>query len=134
MARIRSRNTRPEMAVRRLLHAMGLRFRLHRKDLPGKPDIVLPRHRLAIFVHGCFWHQHENCRLASKPKTRTEYWEPKLAANIQRDARAADTLVGMGWRVEIVWECDARQPDRLASRIDAIAASLSGSRPGAEDP
>src|SRR6218665_568865 len=101
MASIRSSNTRPEIAVRRALHAKGLRFRLHRKDLPGKPDIVLPRHRLAVFVHGCFWHQHPGCRLASKPKSRHDYWEPKLAGNVARDFRATGQLEALGWRVAV---------------------------------
>jgi DNA mismatch endonuclease (patch repair protein) len=117
MSRIRSGNTRPEIAVRRLLHALGYRFRLHRRDLPGKPDIVLPRHRLAIFVHGCFWHQHTGCRLASKPKTRQEYWTPKLAGNVARDARAQAALRAAGWRVEVIWECDARRPLQLERRV-----------------
>lgn len=124
MARIRSSNTKPEIAVRRLLHARGLRFRLHRRDLPGKPDIVLPRHRLAIFVHGCFWHQHPGCRLASRPKTRTDYWMPKLSANVERDARAVSGLTDMGWRVETIWECDVRHHDKLAARIDELVSRL----------
>ena len=128
MARIRSSNTKPEIAVRRLLHARGLRFRLHRRDLPGKPDIVLPRHRLAIFVHGCFWHQHPGCRLASRPKTRTDYWMPKLFANVERDARAVSGLTDMGWRVETIWECDVRQPDKLAARIDELVSRLQPAR------
>ena len=117
MARIRSVDTRPEIAVRRLLHAMGYRFRLHRRDLPGKPDIVLPRHRLAIFVHGCFWHQHAGCRLASRPKTRQDYWTPKLAGNVARDEAAQAALRKLGWRVEVIWECDARDPVRLQERV-----------------
>jgi DNA mismatch endonuclease (patch repair protein) len=122
MAGIRSSNTRPEIAVRRALHARGLRFRLHRKDLPGKPDIVLPKHRLVIFVHGCFWHQHPDCRLASKPKSRQDYWEPKLAGNAARDLRAAEQLEVLGWRVVVIWECDTRKPEHLAQQITDIAA------------
>src|SRR5580704_13053728 len=87
MARIRSSNTQPGLAVRGLLHSMGFRYRLHRRNLPGRPDLVLPRHRLAIFVHGCFWHQHPGCKLASRPKTRGDYWSPKLASNVARDER-----------------------------------------------
>lgn len=124
MSRIRSKDTKPEMAVRQLLHARGLRFRLHRRDLPGKPDILLPRHRLAIFVHGCFWHQHAGCRLASKPKSRIEYWTPKLAGNVRRDQEAQAALRALGWRVEIVWECDARSVDRIESRLGEILATL----------
>lgn len=124
MSRIRSSGTKPEIAVRRMLHANGLRFRLNRKDLPGRPDIVLPRHRLVIFVHGCFWHQHPGCRLASWPKTRHEYWQPKLAGNVERDARSAEALKAMGWMVETIWECDTRLPDRLTAKIDTIIAQL----------
>ena len=117
MSRIRSSNTRPEIAVRRVLHALGYRFRLHRRDLPGKPDIVLPRHRLALFVHGCFWHQHPGCRLASKPKTRQDYWTPKLAGNVQRDRLAQEALAALGWRVAVIWECDSRKPAELERRV-----------------
>lgn len=128
MARIRSGNTQPEIAVRKLLHALGYRFRLHRRDLPGKPDIVLPRHRLAIFVHGCFWHQHPGCRLASKPKTRQEYWEPKLAGNVSRDRIAQDAVTSLGWRVAVVWECDTRDPQALLNRILSVFRQLEGPR------
>lgn len=124
MARIRSSNTRPELAVRRLLHAQGFRFRLHRKDLPGRPDLVLPRHKLAIFVHGCFWHQHVGCRLASSPKSRQDYWNPKLAGNVERDRRNVAQLRSDGWRVEVVWECDTRKPELLANRIAKIIRAL----------
>lgn len=120
MARIRSKNTRPEMAVRSALHQLGFRFRLHQADMPGKPDIVFASRRLAVFVHGCFWHQHTRCRLASKPKSRQEYWGPKLAANVARDRRHLAELAAMGWRAEIIWECDARDPDRLADRLAAL--------------
>ena len=120
MARIRSRDTKPEIAVRRLLHSLGYRFRLHRRDLPGKPDIVLPRHRLVIFVHGCFWHQHPDCRLASRPKTRQNYWGPKLAGNVRRDQTAQDSLRSLGWRVAVVWECDTRKPLTLVQRIESL--------------
>lgn len=124
MSRIRSKDTKPEVTVRRLLHARGLRFRLHRHDLPGKPDIVLPRYQLAIFVHGCFWHQHEGCRLASTPKSRTEYWGPKLAGNIRRDKEARAALLALGWRVEIIWECDVRRAQSIERRIDEILTRL----------
>jgi DNA mismatch endonuclease (patch repair protein) len=120
MARIRSRDTKPEIAVRRLLHSLGYRFRLHRRDLPGRPDIVLPRHRLAIFVHGCFWHQHPDCRLASRPKTRQDYWGPKLAGNVSRDQIAQESLRSLGWRVAVVWECDTRKPIALLQRVESL--------------
>lgn len=124
MSRIRSKNTNPEVTVRRMLHARGLRFRLHRRDLPGKPDIVFPRHRLAILVHGCFWHQHEGCRLASKPKSRIEYWTPKLSGNVRRDLKAQAALRALGWRVEIIWECEARSAKAIDARLSEILSTL----------
>jgi DNA mismatch endonuclease (patch repair protein) len=126
MARIRSSNTQPELAVRRMLHAMGLRFRLHRRDLPGRPDLVLPRHRLVILVHGCFWHQHAGCRLASNPKSHRKYWAPKLAGNVERDKRNTTLLRKAGWRVETIWECEARKPEALAARLERITGELLG--------
>ena len=113
-------NTRPEIRVRSALHAMGLRFRIHRKDLPGKPDIVLPRHNLAIFVHGCFWHQHPGCKLASRPRTRQEFWEAKFQANRLRDKRNQLALEEMGWRVEVVWECETMDKAQLGKVLDAM--------------
>jgi DNA mismatch endonuclease, patch repair protein len=110
------------------MHASGFRFRLHRRDLPGRPDLVLPRHRLVILVHGCFWHQHAGCRLASKPKTHKRYWRPKLAANVERDQRNAALLRAAGWRVETIWECEARKQEALAARIADIAGSLANER------
>ncbi|HDZ73075.1 MAG TPA: DNA mismatch endonuclease Vsr [Aurantimonas coralicida] len=120
MSRIRAKNTKPELAIRRAIHALGYRFRLHRKDLPGKPDIVMARHQLVIFVHGCFWHQHHGCKLASKPKSATDYWGPKLARNVARDAEASAALRLAGWQVETVWECDTRVPTRLQARLEEI--------------
>lgn len=117
MARIRSRDTGPELAVRRMLHAMGHRFGLHRRDLPGKPDVVLPARRLALFVHGCFWHRHPGCRFATFPKTRADYWGPKLAGNVARDRRASEQLAVAGWRVEVIWECELRDADQLRDRL-----------------
>ena len=106
MGRIRSRDTKPEMIVRSLLHRMGFRFRVNRKDLPGKPDIVLPKYRTVIFVHGCFWHRHKGCRLATMPGSNREFWEAKFKANQERDKRNRRELVEAGWRVIIVWECE----------------------------
>ncbi len=106
MSGIRGRNTRPELLVRRYLHAEGFRYRLHARHLPGTPDIVLPRYRAVIFVHGCFWHRHEGCQYAYRPKSNTEFWEAKLSANAARDARSVDSLAALGWSVFIVWECD----------------------------
>jgi DNA mismatch endonuclease (patch repair protein) len=116
MGRFRGKDTKPEMLVRRTLHRMGLRFRLHRKDLPGTPDIVLPGRRLAIFVHGCFWHHHEGCSTARIPPTRPDFWKAKFRYNKKRDLENAEKLRGMGWNVVEIWECDARRAtleDRL---------------------
>lgn len=108
MSGIRHKNTLPEMLVRQFLHRHGFRFRLHRRDLAGKPDIVLPRHSLCIFVHGCFWHRHSGCRLASKPKTREAFWEAKFEQNTSRDRRNILELENAGWRIAIIWECGLR--------------------------
>jgi len=105
MRGIRSHDTQPELALRKYLHALGYRFRLHRKDLPGSPDLVLPRHHLAIFVHGCFWHRHAGCFYATTPGTRASFWESKFEANVRRDRKACKELEYSGWRVLIVWEC-----------------------------
>lgn len=106
MSRIRGKDTGPELTVRRFLHACGFRFRLHPKELPGKPDIVLPRYRAAVFVNGCFWHVH-NCPLgAVKPKTNATFWESKRQGNVERDARKVAALVQLGWRVKVLWECN----------------------------
>ena len=118
MSRIRSGNTKPEIAVRRTLHVLGYRFRLHRKDLPGKPDIVLPKYKTVIFVHGCFWHRHENCRYSYNPKSRTEFWQDKFAANIERDKRSAADLKMLGWRQLVIWECETRNPENIRSIIE----------------
>lgn len=115
MSRIGPKNTKPELAVRRLLHAAGRRFRLHRKGLPGTPDIVFGPKRAAIFVHGCFWHGH-SCRLGRAPQTRTDFWKEKMAANRARDARKVDELVGAGWRVLTVWQCALRDPQDVLQR------------------
>ena len=120
MRRIRGRDTAPEMAVRRAIFARGLRFRLHRGDLPGRPDVVLPGRRLAIFVHGCFWHRHAGCARCTDPGTRADFWQAKFAANVARDARVQAELVTAGWRVETVWECEAAKPETLARRLDGI--------------
>jgi DNA mismatch endonuclease (patch repair protein) len=119
MRSITKKNTRPELAVRQMLHAMGFRFRLHRRDLPGTPDIVLPAHKTAIQVHGCFWHQHRGCRHAKLPRTRPEYWLPKLARNVERDAEAKAALRGAGWRVLAIWECETKMPEKLQRRLIA---------------
>ena len=106
MSRIKSHDTAPELAVRRALHGLGYRFRLHRRDLPGRPDVVLPKHRIAILVHGCFWHRHFACIDCSNPKTRRQYWAPKLLCNQKRDARNRRLLRRLGWKpIVVIWEC-----------------------------
>lgn len=124
MRRIRSRDTAPEMAVRRMAHRLGLRFRLHRSDLPGTPDLVFPRHRTAVFVHGCFWHRHQGCRRASTPATRTEFWADKFRKNIRRDLAAVEALADMGWRSVVIWECQVRDTHALEQTLLAIAGRL----------
>ena len=106
MSRIKSGNTKPEIVVRSLLHNMGYRFRLHRKDLPGKPDIVLPRYKSVIFVHGCFWHRHKGCKNATSPKTKIIFWREKFKANVERDRKVQKELNSMGWSIQIIWECE----------------------------
>lgn len=123
MAGIRGKDTKPEMLVRRCLHSLGFRFRLHRRDLPGNPDVVLPRWRAVVFVHGCFWHRH-GCRNSQMPTTRTEFWETKLERNAERDKEAARRLKAGGWRVFVVWECALRGADRLSP--DELAERLKG--------
>lgn len=125
MAGIGPKDTKPEIAVRKLLHAMGYRFRLHRRDLPGTPDIVLPKYRLALFVHGCFWHRHPGCRFATWPKTRREFWRSKFAANVERDKRVQQELHDAGWRVETIWECHTRAPSTMRETLKQIMKKAS---------
>ncbi len=119
MAGIRGRDTAPELAVRRIAHRMGLRFRLQRKDLPGRPDLVFPKHRLAVFVHGCFWHRHEGCRHASTPKSRIAFWKKKFTANVVRDARQEAALRALGWRVLVIWQCETGDGAAVERRLAA---------------
>jgi DNA mismatch endonuclease (patch repair protein) len=121
MSRIRGKDTRPELVLRRGLHAMGLRFRLHRKDLPGRPDMVFPRYRAAVLVHGCFWHGHD-CPLFKWPATRREFWQAKIEGNCARDLRDLAGLAAAGWRVLVVWECALKGPARLP--IDIVLAEI----------
>lgn len=123
MARIRSKNTRPEVLTRSAVQALGLRFRNHVDDLPGKPDLANKTRKWAIFVHGCFWHSHAGCRLASSPKSNTSYWGEKLARNQARDAEKIAALEAQGYRVLIVWECDVRDGARLQRALEAFFAS-----------
>lgn len=120
MRRIKSKAMKPEMAVRQLVHRLGYRFRLHRKDLPGKPDLVFSGRRKVIFVHGCFWHQHSNCRDGRPPRSNLDYWKPKLERNLNRDITAANELKDAGWQVLIVWECETRDAEDLAKRLAAF--------------
>lgn len=120
MAGIRSKNSRAELIVRRLLFASGYRFRLHRRDLPGTPDIVMPGRKVAIFVHGCFWHMHYGCRFAKLPATRPEFWGAKLQGNSERDRRTTLSFLAMGWRVLWLWECATRSPIATASLSERI--------------
>jgi DNA mismatch endonuclease, patch repair protein len=114
MGRVKGSNTRPELVVRSIVHRLGFRFRLHRRDLPGCPDIVLPKHKKIIFVHGCFWHGHEGCRRSARPTSNESFWDRKLTGNIERDKRNQDKLREMGWQVLIVWECEVKDAKRLS--------------------
>ena len=113
MSAIKSKNTKPEIKVRKFLHSMGYRFRLHRKDLPGKPDLVLPKYRTAIFVNGCFWHQHKECKYSRLPKTNIDFWKRKLEGNSQRDKLNQSKLKDMGWKVIIIWECQIKEIENI---------------------
>lgn len=118
MARVRGRDTKPELIVRRLLHSRGYRYRLHDRGLPGTPDLVFPGRRKVIFVHGCFWHRHQGCSLARMPKSRLDFWAPKLEGNRARDELKLAALTEQGWDAIIVWECELRDLDALASKLD----------------
>jgi len=113
MSRVKSKNTSPEVRVRRAAHALGLRFRLHRRDIPGIPDIVFKKYKVAIFVHGCFWHRHKRCEKSTMPKTQTEFWKNKFRHNVQRDRRVARALHELGWNVQVIWECETKDPRTL---------------------
>lgn len=117
MSRIRSGNTKPELLVRSLLHRMGYRFRLHRKDLPGKPDIVLPKHKAVIFIHGCFWHHHDGCKYAYIPKTRQEFWKAKFKSNVERDRKVKKQLKEKNWRILVIWECELLNIESTIKRL-----------------
>lgn len=121
-------NTSPERRVRQFLHKNGRRFRLHNKDLPGTPDIVLPRYGAVIFVHGCFWHRHGGCAKATTPRTRQEFWKDKFARNVERDAHNEKALRALGWKVLTVWECEARSEDRLKVKLRSVLGATSRGR------
>jgi DNA mismatch endonuclease, patch repair protein len=125
MAGVRTKHTEPELKVRSVAHRLGYRFRLHRKDLPGSPDIVFPRLQAVVFVHGCFWHRHAGCRKASIPATRSDFWAEKLGSNVTRDANARKRLRQSGWRVLVIWECETKHAVKLK---DKLARFLSGGR------
>ena len=117
MSRVSGKNTKPEIAVRSLLHNLGYRFRLHRKDLPGKPDITLPKHKKVIFVHGCFWHGHADCSRSKRPATNEEFWHEKLDKNIERDKATVNSLKELGWDVLTVWTCEVKDTNKLKNKL-----------------
>jgi DNA mismatch endonuclease (patch repair protein) len=127
MSRIKGQHTAPELAVRKMLHAAGYRFRLHRKDLPGKPDIVLPKYKTVLFVHGCFWHSH-GCKHSGTPKTNTGFWATKLADNALRDIKKQTLLIQLGWSVLVIWECEVRNTWELLSRMSTALRHQEQSR------
>lgn len=120
MALIGSKDTKPEMRVRKALHAAGLRYRLHDKKLPGTPDLVFSSRSLVLFVHGCFWHRHEGCSAGRLPKTRQDFWGPKLSGNVERDRRNTKILEQLGWKVFVIWECETKDSNRLGALADQI--------------
>ena len=120
MARVKGRDTAPELRVRRLAHELGTRFRLQRRDLPGTPDLVFSGRRLALFVHGCFWHRHEGCRHTTSPRSRSDFWEAKFAANVERDRRVEFALQAQGWRVGVIWECQTKRREVLEPILRSI--------------
>ena len=132
MSGIKGKNTKPEMLVRKALTSQGFRYRLHRKDLPGVPDIVMPSRKIAIFAHGCFWHMHEGCRLANIPATRPEFWQTKLRANVERDTKAIGALAITGWRVLIVWECATKSLQLQETLPEKLRAWIDGAEPFGE--
>ena len=124
MSRIKGKDTKPELVVRSILHKMGYRFRLHRKDLPGTPDIVLPKYKTVIFLHGCFWHRHKGCKYAYTPKSRVKFWKDKFAETVKRDKQHLKQLKENGWEVFIVWECETKDMDNLKKIINKISQEI----------
>lgn len=123
MSKIKGKDTKPELLVRSIVHRMGFRFRLHRKDLPGKPDMVFPKHRKVIFVHGCFWHAHPGCSRATIPKSNTEFWLRKINGNKERDKRNISLLEELGWRPLVVWECETKDVEKLMDKLQSFLNS-----------
>lgn len=134
MRRIRGSDTSPELALRKVLHRLGLRFRLHAKDLPGRPDIVLPRHKAVVMVHGCFWHRHAGCKVATTPKSNTGFWTAKFDRNVARDAQASAALEAQGWRVFVAWECELHSKVRAEATGERLAREIRGHRPPQDVP
>lgn len=126
MSGIRGKDTKPEMIVRRALFAAGFRFRLHRRDLPGAPDVVLPARGIAVFIHGCFWHMHEGCSLAKLPATRPDFWKAKLEGNVERDQRTVEALLAQDWRVLVVWECATKDKAAASTLPETLSAWIEG--------
>ena len=124
MSRIKSKDTKPEMILRKSLHELGFRYRLHSSDLPGKPDMIFPKFRICIFVHGCFWHRHEGCPRSTMPKTNTLFWQEKFHRNKNRDIENVIRLIDLGWRVEIVWECELSTHEKRLHVMDKLSRLL----------
>jgi DNA mismatch endonuclease, patch repair protein len=124
MARIRSENTTPELALRKAIHSLGLRYRLHSPNLPGKPDLVFPRHKAVVFVHGCFWHCHTGCKISSTPKSNTDFWIKKFNRNKERDARVVAQLEALGWRAFVAWECETNAAAKVRKTARRIGAEV----------
>lgn len=126
MSRIRSRNTKPELVVRSMLHRLGFRFTVNsvnNRKLPGKPDIVMPRYKTVVFVHGCFWHVHEGCKNFRLPKTRTDWWKAKLMGNAKRDTKNQNELKKLGWKIVVIWECELKDQNSLALKLQSLGRS-----------
>jgi DNA mismatch endonuclease, patch repair protein len=121
MAGIKGKDTKPELSLRRALHDRGFRFRLHAKNIPGRPDLVFPKYQAVVFVHGCFWHRHVACRFATIPSTRSEFWRKKFETNVERDSAVAAALLVKGWRVATVWECALRKPDAIKATSEMVS-------------
>jgi len=134
MSGIRGKNTKPELALRKALHSRGFRYRLNDRRLPGHPDLVLPKYRTAILVHGCFWHRHEGCRFATSPLTRPEFWQAKFDANTRRDREVQQLLTKQGWRLATVWECALKRSEQVTAATDLLEGWLLGSSPIIEIP
>ena len=128
MSRVKSEDTVAELRVRRLAHSLGLRYRLHRRDFPGTPDLVFPKHRVVVFVHGCFWHRHPCCKKATTPKSRLRFWKDKFNRNVARDQQAVKGLEALGWTVAIIWECETKDEDTVLSRLREVFGSEAKTR------